>query len=76
MAARWRFVGGFTLVVFALATAMFLGDRPSTQPAPAGEADLAPSSVAPDLQTVSAGVDRAVYPFSFIAGGGQTVDEL
>jgi hypothetical protein len=75
-AERRRFVAGFTLFALALATAILFVSRPSRQPALAGEAGLTPASVAPDLPAVPAAVDREVYPYSIIAGGARSVDEL
>src|SRR6266540_3190179 len=72
---RRRFVAGFTLFALTLAAAILFVSRPSRQPALAGKADSAPASVAPDLPPVPAAF-RDVYPYSIIAGGARSVDEL
>ena len=76
IAARWRFVAGFTLFASALAAAILFIDRPSGQPA-VSDAGQPQAAVAPDLPTLPAAVlDRAVYPYSIIEGGARSAEEL
>lgn len=76
IAARWRFVAGFTLFALALAAAILFTDRPSGRPA-VSDAGLPQAAVTPDLPTVPAAVlDRAVYPYSIVEGGARSADEL
>jgi hypothetical protein len=76
IAARWRFVTGFTLFALALAAAILFSDRPSAPPA-VSEADLPQAIVTPDLPTLAAAVlDRPVYPHSIVQGGAWNTPEL
>jgi hypothetical protein len=76
IAARWRFVTGFTLFALALAAAILFSNRPSVLPT-VSEADLPQAIVTPDLPTLPAAVlDRPVYPYSIVEGGARSADEL
>ena len=76
IAARWRFVAGFTLFASALAAAILFIDQPSAQPA-VSDAGQPQAAVTPDLPTLPAAVlDRAVYPYSIVEGGARSADEL
>jgi PEP-CTERM motif-containing protein len=77
VAARWRFVTGFTLFALAVVAAMLLTSRQSGQ-TPVSDADLPQASVTPDLPTlpVAALLDRPVYPYSIVEGGARSADEL
>jgi hypothetical protein len=74
IAARWRFVAGFTLFSLALAAAILFVGRPPRQAAVAADANL--SQAADALDSPAAVPDRAVYPFSIIESGAQSADEL
>jgi hypothetical protein len=76
VAARWRFVTGFTLFALALAAAILFSSRPSVV-ATVSEADLPQAIVTPDLPSLPAAIlDRPVYPHSIVDGGARSADEL
>lgn len=76
-AARRRFIAGFTLFAFALAAAIIFAGRLSRQLTVASNSDLPQTTVAQASPTVPvAAAARAVYPYSIIAGGARSVDEL
>jgi hypothetical protein len=76
-AARRRFLAGFTLFALALVAAILVAGRLSRQPGAASDTDLPHATVARDLPVVPAAApERAVYPYSIIAGGARSVDEL
>src|SRR4026207_926143 len=76
VAARWRFVTGFTLFALAVVAAMLLTSRQSGQ-TPVSDADLPQASVTPDLPTLpAAALEHAVYPYSIVEGGARSADEL
>ena len=76
-AARWRFVAGVTLFALALAAAILFAGRLSTQLKVLSDIGLPQSAAAQPAPTVpAAAAARAVYPYSIIAGGARSVDEL
>jgi hypothetical protein len=76
-AARRRFVVGVTLFALALAAAILFAGRLSTQLKVVSDIGLPQSAAAQPAPAVPAApAARAVYPYSIIAGGARSVDEL
>jgi hypothetical protein len=74
---RRRFLAGFTLFALALAAAILFAGRLSRQLTVASNTDLPQTTVAQASPTVpAAAAAPAVYPYSIIAGGARSADEL
>src|SRR5258706_3253659 len=76
-AARRRFVAGIALFALALAAAILFAGRLSTQLNLVSDIGLPQSAAAqPAPKAPAPAAARAVYPYSIIAGGARSVDEL
>jgi len=76
-AARRRFVAGVLLFALALAAAILFAGRLSTQLKVVSDISLPQSAaVQPAPKAPAPAAARAVYPYSIIAGGARSADEL